>query len=724
LTVLARVIGRVGRCIDGAVEIRVEIRVGYFTLFANDLFAQDQRACKGGEPLLDVESLNVQQRQAVERLDGPLLVLAGAGSGKTRTLTYRIANLLEQARTSPHGVLAITFTRKAAWEMRRRLEELVSKQASDITAVTFHSLGFKLLSAEAGTLGYKPDKLVVYDAIEAQRLLHRAMQETNVNGTRWTLEQVAPIIERAKDNLYGPDDFVQVKGDFFEESIAKVYRRYQQLLMENNAVDYGDLIRLSVQLLRQNPGTLEFYQNLFRYVSVDEFQDTSFAQYQLVRYLVWRHRNLCCVGSPVQAIYSWRGADIHNILERFRTDFADAPIIVLSQNYRSTATILDAAQAVVRDLPYRDAERLRTDNGEGASVVVVPLNTDWDEANFVANEIKRLDEERYCGLDDCAILFRTRAQGRLLEQVFMHLGLPYTLVGDFKFFERREVKDMLAYLRVVHDMFDAGALQRIINRPSRGLGPAALQKLQGSEPELNFAAITGLRQRTDLPQKVLAAAIEFADLIFDDLPRAAKEKPLPDFFDYVLARTGYLAWIEKDPDAKRRTANLRLLRAMTTRYEHSEKALGTFLADIATLSVVEGGDASLDVPAEGRGVTLATIHAVKGLEFPVVFIAGLEEGIFPHARALKTPEGMEEETRLAYVAMTRAMSLLYLTYARSRVIGEEMKEHSPSRFLAAIPKHLLERRSATRESSPARAIPLMYPTEAEPTVLAMAGVHL
>jgi DNA helicase-2/ATP-dependent DNA helicase PcrA len=646
--------------------------------------------------VIDFAGLNPEQRTAVERVDGPILVLAGAGSGKTRTLTYRIANILDQGRVSPHGVLAITFTRKAAWEMRRRLEELVGKEASDITAVTFHSLGFKLLSAEAGMLGYKPDKLVVYDAIEAQRLLHRAMQETNVNGTRWTIEQVAPIIERAKDNLYSPDDFVRVKGDFFEESIAKVYRRYQQLLMENNAVDYGDLIRLSVQLLRQNPGTLEFYQNLFRYVSVDEFQDTSFAQYQLVRHLVWQNRNLCCVGSPVQAIYSWRGADIHNILQRFREDFQNAPIVILSQNYRSTATILNAAQAVVQDLAYR--EDLRTDNDQGSGVAVVALNTDWDEANFVANEIKRLDDEGFCRVEDCAVLFRTRAQGRLLEQVFMHLGLPYTLVGDFKFFERREVKDILAYLRVVYDMFDAGALQRIINRPSRGLGPASLQKLQGSEPELNFAALTGLHNRTDLPQKVLDAATEFADLIFDDLPRAVKEKSLPDFFDYVLRRTGYLAWIEKDPDAKRRVANLRLLRAMTTRYEHSEEALGTFLADIATLSAVEGGDTSLDVPAEGRGVTMATIHAVKGLEFPVVFIAGLEEGIFPHAKAMKTPDGMEEETRLAYVAMTRAMSVLYLTYARSRVVGEEMKEHSPSRFLAAIPKELIERRDASSRS--------------------------
>jgi len=317
----------------------------------------------------------------------------------------------------------------------------------------------------------------------------------------------------------------------------------------------------------------------------------------------------------------------------------------------------------------------------------------------------------------------------------MHMGLPYKLVGDFKFFERREVKDILAYLRVVYDMFDAGALQRIINRPPRGLGSASLQKLQGSEPELNFVALTGLHNRTDLPPKVLDAAMGFADLIFDDLPRAAKEKSLPDFFDYVLRQTDYLAWIEKDPDAKRRAANLRLLRAMTTRYDRSEEALGTFLADIATLSAAEGGDTSLDMPGEGHGVTLATIHAVKGLEFPVIFVAGLEEGIFPHAKAMKTAEGMEEETRLAYVAMTRAMSLLYLTYARSRVVGEEMKEHSPSRFLASIPKHLTrvahgvrqaqdrssatERGAMTHETIGATVLPLEFQT----TVLALPMVE-
>ncbi len=645
-----------------------------------------------------MERLNSDQRVAVATIDGPLLVFAGAGSGKTHTLTQRIANILDQGRVSPHSVLAITFTRKAAWELRRRLEELVGKDAADITAVTFHSLGFKLLSAESGILGFRADKLAVYDAVEAQRLLHRAMQETKINSTRWPLEQVAPIIERAKDNLYAPEDFVRTRGDLFEESIAKVYSRYQELLKESNAVDYGDLIRLSVKLLQENPATLEFYQNLFRYVSVDEFQDTSFAQYQLVRHLVWQHRNICCVGSPIQAIYSWRGADINNILQRFREDFVDAPMVVLKQNYRSTATILAASQAVVQEFPFK--EDLQTENDRGAPLAVVSLNTDWDEANFIAAEIKRLNEDGFCSDEDCAVLFRTRAQGRLLEQVFMHVGLPYTLVGDFKFFERREVKDVLAYLRFVHDMFDAGALQRIINRPPRGLGPAALQKLQRGEPELSYDAIAGIHDRDDLPPKVKQAAIEFFEMIFDDLGVAVREKKLPDFFDYLLVHSGYLDWMEKDPDSKRRLANLRLLRALTTRYDQfaneggCTEALGAFLADIATMSA-EGGDPDVELQGEGRGVTLATIHAVKGLEFPVVFVAGLEEGIFPHAKAMKTIEGMEEETRLAYVAMTRAMLKLYLTRARSRVQGDEMKEHSPSRFLAAIPRSLVEYRAAT-----------------------------
>ena len=450
-----------------------------------------------------------------------------------------------------------------------------------------------------------------------------------------------------------------------------------------------------MQLLRQHPNTLAFYQQLFKYVNVDEMQDVSFGQYQLIRHLVWGHGNLCGVGSPVQAIYSWRGADITNMLQRFQSDFPNAPRIVLHANYRSTANILKAAQAVVQNLVYR--EELHTDNAEGDPIALAASHTDRDEGNFVASEIERLVKELGYRYDDCAILFRTRAQGRLFEQVLMHRNVPYTLVGDFRFFERREIKDILAYLRLTHDLFDSGALQRIINKPPRGLGPAALVKLQHGEAELSFTALSDLHRRTDLPERVRDAALAFAELVFSDLTVAAKEKTLPELFDYTLERSGYLEWVRQDADAKARLANLAQLRLLTQRYEGASEALGNFLAEVAVLSDSRRmsdsrsmGVADVGIPDETNGVTLATIHAVKGLEFPIVFLAGLEEGVFPHAKALKLPGGIEEEQRLAYVGMTRAMLKLYLSYARTRQVGENTVEYAASRFLAALPRDIVE----------------------------------
>ncbi len=622
----------------------------------------------------------------MEHLDGPLLVLAGAGSGKTRTLTYRIANLLDQGRASPHSILAITFTRKAAGELAHRLETLVGEKAKDITATTFHGLGYRLLRAEGTLFGFKPESLSVYDAGDARRLLKQAMKDVNIEVERWDLEVVAGAIERAKDQLRDPERFVTTPGDFFEESIAKVYRRYQELLRENNSVDYGDLIRLSVQLLHQKEESLAFYQNLFRYVSMDELQDTSDAQYELIRYVSWKHQNLCGVGSPVQAIYSWRGGNIANILTRFQQDFPSAPTIVLDQNYRSTQTILGAANSVVAALDLQD-KQMWTENAEGEKIALVSLNTDRDEATFIANEAERLVTEEGWQLGDCAVLFRTRAQGRLFEQVLMQRHMPYTLVGDFRFFERREIKDVLAYLRAAHNPEDAAALQRIINRPPRGLGSAALQKLQGGQPELNFECLMGLESREDLPPKAKEAAISFAELLFNDLYSAARDLPLPDFLSMLLQRTGYQDWIARDPDWKPRLANLRALYQMTTRYtDWGPEGLGQFLADTATL-------AENDLAQGERGITLITVHAAKGLEFPVIFLAGMEESLFPHIKSIKTPAQLEEERRLAYVAITRAMKRLYLTYARSRLIWGDMRENAPSRFINDIASQLIKRQA-------------------------------
>ena len=432
------------------------------------------------------------------------------------------------------------------------------------------------------------------------------MQETGVEGKRWDADQMAAIIARAKDNLYAPDAFVSVPGDFFQESIGKVYARYQQLLLENNAVDFADLIRLSVQVLRQNPETLAFYQQLFRYVLVDEYQDSAFGQYQLVRHLVWRHRNLCCVGSPVQAIYAWRGADITNILQRFRVDFPNAVHVVLGTNYRCSGRILATAQRVVRDLPYR--EELRTVNAPGDPVAVAAFHTDGDEANYVATEIQRLIEHAHYRYADCAILFRTRAQGQLMEQVLMHRELPYTFLGDLRFFEHREIKDAIAYLRLTHDPFDAGALQRIINRPPRGLGTAALAQLQAGEPELTFAALDGWETRTDLPERVRRAAGEFRRLIVDDLQKAARTLGLAELLEHILAGSGYLQWLQQDSEGRMRLAHLTQLQVLARRYAGTSEALAAFLSDIAMLEDQELGHAS-----EPQGITLADDPRRQGL---------------------------------------------------------------------------------------------------------------
>ena len=654
--------------------------------------------------MIDLSALNVDQRAAVERTNGPLLVLAGAGSGKTRTLTYRIANILESGLASPHSILAITFTRKAAWEMRRRLADLVGSAADDVAVSTFHAFGFKLLSAEGAALGFNPAKLKVMDASEARRLLLRALKDAKFDPARWSLDDLVRTIERAKDNLRAPADLVRVKGDFFEESLAQAYARYQQLLMERNAVDYGDLIRLAMDALRRNADALAFYQSLFRYISVDEFQDTSFAQYQLVSALAAQHKNLCCVGSPLQTIYSWRGADINNILSRFRADFPDAPVVGLHDNYRSTGIILEAAQAVVQTLPYRD-EDLRAASGErGRPIQIATLSNDWNEANYIAAEIRSLADERQVRYDDIAILYRTRPQGRMLEQMLIKRAIPYTLIGDRKFFESREIRDVVAYLRVCYDITDAPALQRIVNVPPRGLGQSALEKLQGEDDEFSFAALSGLEGRDDLSPKLRESAQQFADLLFDDLESASRQMGLPQFFEYLLERTGYRAWVEQGSDAKPRAANLAILRTIVERYDapqYKDNALAAFLADIAVMD-----DEDLPRESAERGVTLATVHAVKGLEFPIVFIAGLEEENFPHVKALQVKAALEEEQRLVYVAMTRAERALYLTWARARADANgELRDHAPSRFLGSIPRALMERRPLSSGAPPPAQTP-------------------
>lgn len=627
--------------------------------------------------------LTPTQLEAVTYTKGPLLVIAGAGSGKTRVLTYRVAFLVKKEITSPRTIAAVTFTRKAAREMRGRLRSLVRDCADDLMIGTIHSVCYWLLRSEADKLGYKLNGLSVYDELDAQRVLRDVLEREGLDRRRWAPDLIWAHIQRAKDRLIGPDEFVRVPGNIVEDTIGRVYGVYQRRLRQANTLDYADLIQLAVKLLRQDPEILEYYRHIFDYVLVDEFQDLSNAQYELLRLLVEKHRHITCVGSPTQAIYGWRGADLKVMLRRFLKDFPDARILELDQNFRSTRKILAAAQAVAASLTIREKD-LWTSNEEGLPIALVCCMTDWDEAVFVAQEARRLHLEEGIPYREIAVLYRTRAQGRLMEQVFMHLGIAYTLVGEFRFFKRREIQDVLAYLRLAHNAYDTVALERVINKPPRGLGKASLGRIKGDEPGLSMYSLSEAEYREDLKSRVRQAVSDFLAVV-SDLYTARDNMGVPELMDYALERTGYDAWLEKDPAARTRRHNLAALRAMAARYE-GEDALSEFLADIAT------SKESDEVEVE-RGVMLSTIHQAKGLEFQVVFVAGLEDGLLPHARSMKEQGTAEEERRLCYVAITRARKRLYLVYAQSRQVWGDVREYPPSRFLADVPREVVERRT-------------------------------
>lgn len=623
----------------------------------------------------DIE-LSTPQQRVVEQVVGPLLVIAGAGGGKTMVLTKRIANIIQKGLASPHSVLAVTFTRRAAWEMRSRLRELLGPAADFITVSTFHSLGFRLLAAEGAQVGFDPKRIRVVDKEEAALILQRAVNDAQLP-PRIDVANIGRAIERAKDELLSPEHVIRVPGDFYEEALSRVYRRYQELLQQQNAVDYGDLIALPVAILQRSREALEFYRSLYRFISVDEFQDTSRAQYQLMHLLGGGHRNVCVVGSPVQSIYSWRGA-YEDIFSRFRQDFPEAVVIPLWDNYRCREKIVAASQAVVQSLPYADIGR---PTQAGGVVRLFAAQSELAEARRVGNEIRRLSDrgERY---EDIAVLYRTKFQGRVIEQVLLELGIPYIMIGDREFFKRREIRDALAYLRLCYDFTDAIAFQRIVNSPPRGLGRAAQEKLRGQEEELSCLVLNHLERRTDLPPAVREAAGRLAELLFNDIIPAAKHLPLVSLLEHILQRTGYYTWLEKESDTAA-LGNLRLLKSLCERYTGPD-ALGAFLADVAGMD--DG-----DLPRTSAGVTLATIHAVKGMEFPIVFVIGMEDGVFPHIKSIPVQASLEEEQRLVYVAMTRAERELYLSWARTRVDsrGRE-REQTPSRFLSLLPRDLVE----------------------------------
>jgi DNA helicase II / ATP-dependent DNA helicase PcrA len=630
--------------------------------------------------------LNPAQREAVLATEGPLLVVAGAGSGKTRVLTYRVAHLINACGVKPNEILAITFTNKAAGEMRERLEGLLGPVARSIWILTFHAACGRILRREAQRLGYRSN-FTIYDQADQVRLTKACLEELERDPKRFVPRGIHAQISAAKNQLVTPADYAERVASFYDQTVAEVYDLYQRRLFASNAVDFDDLLMLTVQVLERFPEARERWQKAFRYVLVDEYQDTNHAQYRLLRLLAERHRNVCAVGDPDQSIYAFRGADIRNILE-FERDFGETKTIALEQNYRSTNTILQAANAVISHNRERKPKNLWSDLGEGEPVRALEVEDEHAEARFVAAEIALLVEEGY-NSSEIAVFYRTNAQSRVLEDVLVRQGVGYQVIGGPRFYERAEVKDVVAYLQAIDNPYDAVSLQRIANRPRRGIGDASLARLQSyaDAQGLSLWETLGHAEEAGISGAPLRAVQQF-QTVLQSLQAGALELEVPEVIERVLERSGYLDALraERTIEAQGRMENLQELVGVAQEYQATaqQPSLSGFLQEISLYSDQDA------IRGEQSLVTLMTLHNAKGLEFRAVFMIGMEEGIFPHARSIEE-QGLEEERRLAYVGMTRAQERLVLTHASARSLWGSRSYNLPSRFLDELPEDRIER---------------------------------
>jgi DNA helicase-2/ATP-dependent DNA helicase PcrA len=630
--------------------------------------------------------LNEAQRKAVLHTEGPLLVVAGAGSGKTRVLTHRVAHLISAVGVQPNEILAITFTNKAAAEMRSRLEDLLPEVARRIWILTFHAACGRIFRREAPRLGYKTN-FTIYDQADQVRLVKQCLEELERDPKRFPARGIHDHISAAKNQLIGPGEYRNRVESFYDQTVADVYDLYQRRLFAANAVDFDDLLMLTVDVLERFPEAKERWQKAFRYVLVDEYQDTNHAQYRLLQLLAEKHRNVCVVGDPDQSIYAFRGADIRNILE-FERDFGDTTTIPLEQNYRSTNTILRAANAVISHNRERKPKNLWSDLGDGDPVRVLEVEDEHAEARFVASEVAGLIDEGVNG-SEIAVFYRTNAQSRVLEDVLVRQEIPYQVIGGPRFYERAEVKDLIAYLQVIDNPFDAVSLQRIANRPRRGIGDASLARLQAYADNHGLSVWEALV----FPEEAglgpaQARAVAALQTLLQSLQAGALELAVDELVERTLDRSGYLAALEAERtiEAQGRIENLQELVGVAQEYQASapEPNLSTFLQEISLFS---DQDALRD---QQSLVTLMTLHNAKGLEFEAVFMIGMEEGVFPHSRSLEE-NSLEEERRLAYVGMTRAQARLTLTHASARALYGNRNYNLPSRFLDELPQEELHR---------------------------------
>lgn len=636
-----------------------------------------------------IANLNPPQAAAVTGEDGPLLVLAGAGSGKTKVLTSRIAYLLNEKQVQPYRILAITFTNKAAKEMRERVQTLVSAAARDLWICTFHAACLRILRRQEEFFGRNKD-FVIYDAGDQLTVIKDCIKELNLDEKKYQPRHVAWSVSQAKNQLCDAVDFERQAADSISKKVAEIYHLYSEKLRNNNAVDFDDLIFYTVKLLKDYEQVLVYYQERFRYILIDEYQDTNHAQYVLVNLLAGKYRNLFVVGDPDQGIYGWRGADINNIMS-FEKDYPEARLITLEQNYRSTSVILDAANEIIRNNPDRKDKQLWSAVGTGAPLMSCCGLNEHDEADYVAGQILFLKNQEYAHYKDFAILFRTHAQSRVIEEMFVRAGLPYTIVGGLKFYDRKEIKDILAYLRVILNHFDAVGLARIINLPKRGIGPASILKIIAFAREAQISPVEALVRAAEIPGlsgKVRVNGKELGELICR-LSEQAANVSVTELSRAVMEQTGYRRELVEENTVESRTRLENLDELLSAASEHDREAddntLWGFLESAALVNDSDMSEQGADQ------VQLMTLHSAKGLEFPVVFITGMEEGILPHLRAMISASELEEERRLCYVGITRAMERLYLTHCMQRNVHGNVQYNPPSRFLEEIPAHLLDR---------------------------------
>lgn len=637
-----------------------------------------------------LNGLNPEQQKAVKTVDGPLLLMAGAGSGKTRVLTHRIAYLMVEKGVNPYNILAITFTNKAAREMRERIQKMMGGAADDIWISTFHSMCVRILRRDIDRLGYNRN-FTILDSTDQQSVIKSILKDKNMDPKKYDPRAILGTISSAKNELITPEEYAKTAGDYFSQKVSDVYTEYQRRLRKNNALDFDDLIMTTITLFIRVPEVLEYYQRKFQYIHVDEYQDTNRAQYMLVKLLAQRFQNLCVVGDSDQSIYRWRGADITNILS-FEKDYPRASVILLEQNYRSTKKILLAANMVIQNNMNRKPKNLWTENPEGNKIMYYRADSEQGEAQFV---IGKIQEQLRNGrkLSDIAILYRTNAQSRVIEESFLKSNIDYSIVGGIKFYDRKEIKDILAYLRLISNPDDDISLQRIINVPKRAIGSTSIDKIANFATMHDLSMFQALEtiEMIGLSPKAEKAAAEFRNLV-SNYTHQQEYLSVTELVEEVLDKTGYRDMLkaEKSLESQSRLENIDEFLTVTKSFEESseDKSLVAFLTDLALVADID----RLDDDGEKKTdfVTLMTLHSAKGLEFPVVFLIGMEEGVFPHSRSLMEEDEMEEERRLAYVGITRAEEELFITNAQMRTLFGRTNMNPESRFIKEIPADLVE----------------------------------